>query len=404
LKYSLPVLSRNYLIYIALTLFFIGLLFNRVVHSIGIFFACVWIVTAKDWSKQLFKDGYLLSFLSLSFIVFLFDIVHAPNQIIQSTFFPKLTLVVYPLMIRLWNPGMNQVRMVLAGLILLCMVNMSYGIFHLITDYDAIIDAYKRAKVLPTLGMGDHIRMSWVTVIGIWGTIYLTTVTEDNRIKKWLWAFVITAIIYLHILSVKTGLIIFYGSACIYIFYLLKEGNFTYLVVSVQLLMIVPFAAFKFFPSLQNRIAYIVWDITQHAQGNRQAGLSDGARIASIKAGFQIGNENYISGTGHLNLKATTYRWYQKFEPKMSKADYIMPSSQFLIYFASCGIAGLLVFLIHLIIPFFKLNFTAGKYFYIIYIPSAFTFIYETHLEGQYAIFVYAFFSYLFFHFCKVQE
>ena len=396
--------NRNHLIFLSIVLLFTGLLFNRVVHSIGIFFACIYIVTASNWWKQLITDKYLRSFLSLALIILVSDLIHSSGSILSSTFFPKLALVVYPLMIKLWNPARKEISYVLLALVVVSLVNIFYGFYHLITDYDAIIDAYKRAKVLPTLALGDHIRMSWITVTGIWGGVYLLNSSQNNLLDKLLWGFILVSIIYIHILSVKTGLLLLYGSAAIYVLYLFRDGNIKYVAVSTLLLILIPIAAFKFFPSLQNRVAYIVWDITQHLKGNRQPGLSDGSRIASLKAGWQTGKDNFLSGVGHIKLKEVTFDWYKKNEPKMPGVDYIMPSSQWLIFFASCGIVGVLIFFLHLILPFFLLSFSEGKDFYILYIPTAFTFLYETHLEGQYAIFVYAFFTYLFFHLCKLGK
>jgi O-antigen ligase len=389
--------NRNDLAYLAVSLLLSGLLFNRVVQNVGLFFACIYIVSYKGWYKVFIKDKYIVSFGCLALITLVFDVLHSPDQIFQSSFFLKMSLLVYPLFIKIWDPK-KEIITLFYTLMIIVFINIAYGFFHFITDMESILEGYKRAKVIPTLALGDHIRMSWLSVIGVWGALSILKNEVNPFLKYVTYFFVFVSIVYLHVLSAKTGLFLLYSSFFIYGVYTFVAKDYLKSFIIYTFLFILPFLAYKTLPSLQNRVAYIVWDVTQHLNGNRQKGLSDGSRIASIKAGWDIGKNNWFIGTGLIDLKTQTYDWYRQNEPKMLESDYIMPSSQFIILFASCGILGLFIFIIHLWIPLSNSHLWKDGIFISLYIPSIATFLYETHLEGQYAIFVYSFFIYLFYY------
>jgi hypothetical protein len=390
-------LSRNDLAYLTISLLLAGFLFNRVVHSVGIFFACIFIVTTKDWYKVLITDKYILSFVIVALSFLIFDMFHAPELLLKSTFFMKLALVVYPLFIRLWSPTQHDIIQVFIALAIIMLINIVYGIGNYIIFKKELLEAYKQAKVLPTLALGDHIRMSWLTVLSIWGCVYTLRIDRNNHFKWIAIIYIIVAIMYLHLLSAKTGLLLLYSSFLIFGFYFFLKNDFKKAVLILFFTIFSPILAYRIMPSLQNRVAYIRWDIKEYLAGNRQKGLSDGSRIASLKAGVGIFQDNVLKGIGHANLRNATWDWYKKNEPQMPKEDYIMPSSQFLIIGASCGLIGLIIFVGHLLIPLFITKFRFDI-FTSIYLPSIATFLYETHLEGQYAVFVYGFFMYLFFY------
>jgi O-antigen ligase len=395
--------SRNDLAYLTISLLLAGFLFNRVVHSVGIFFACIFIVTTKDWHKVLLTDRYILSFIIVAFSFLIFDMLHAPELLLRSTFFMKLALVVYPLFIRLWSPSRHDIVQIFIALALIMLINIVYGIGNYFIFKKELLEAYKQAKVLPTLALGDHIRMSWLTVLSIWGCIYTLRITSNYHFKWLILVYSIIAIAYLHLLSVKTGLLLLYSSFLIFGFYFFIKNDFKKAVLIVLFIIISPILAYKVMPSLQNRVAYIRWDIKEYLAGNRQKGLSDGSRIASLKAGIDLFRDNFLMGIGHANLKHATWNWYKKNDPQLVEEDYIMPSSQFLIVGASCGLIGLLIFVGHLLIPLFITKFKFDI-FTSIYLPSIATFLYETHLEGQYAVFVYGFFMYLFFYISNTDD
>lgn len=382
----------------AISLLFAGFLFNRVIQNIGVFFACVYIVSNDKWYKVLSKDWYILSFAFLAIIVFIFDLFHSPSEILRSSFFLKLSLVVYPLFINIWSPQKKEIIAIFYALMIIISVNIIYGFYYYATDMHDILEGYKKAKVLPTLALNDHIRLSWLTGLSLWGALYILNKESRPTLKITVYLYIITAVIYLHVLSAKTGLLVLYSSVIIYCLYLFLDKQYLKVVTAIIALSIIPFIAYKTIPSLQNRMAFVVWDVTEYLSGNRQIGLSDGSRIASLKAGWELANENWLFGTGPIILKSKTFDWYKKNEPKLSEKDNIMPSSQFLILFASCGIIGLLIFIFHLIIPLLTTVVWKDGIFISIYISSIGTFIFETHLEGQYAIFVYSFFIYLFFY------
>ena len=389
--------NRNDLAYLIISLLLAGFLFNRVIHSIGIFFACIFIVSSRYWIRIIFQDKFLISFLAIPVLVFIGDLVHAPAEIYKSTFIPKMALLVYPLFLKIWSPNKKQINEIFHVLMIVSCINMIYSVTMFLENPSQILDSYKVAKVMPTLALGDHIRISWMTVLALWGVVY--TLRQENKswVKNLSFMFIFISILYLHFIAVKTGLFLLYSSFFIFIIYSIILKNYQKSILILLFISLSPILAYKWLPSLQNRVAYIQWDVKEYLSGNRQIGLSDGSRLASIKAGWAIAEENMLLGVGRSTLKDKTNKWYATNEPSMPAIDYIIPSSQIIILIASCGILGLILFLYHVSFPLLGYDVWKNSIFICVYLPSIATFIYETHFEGQFAIFVYAFFMYLFY-------
>ena len=388
---------------IALAALLIGYFTNRVVYSVGILFAALYVVTAKEWWHELKKDRYLASFALLPLVVFAADLfTNGIGAITQTTFFTKMTLLLLPLFISVWKPKAFEVLRVHYALYILLMVNVFYSFFHFFMDQDQVMEGYKFAKVMKVMSLNDHIRISWLSAIAVVLAIRDISQTETKWSKNLLFAFITIQVIYLHVLSAKTGLLCLYSSLLIYSIYLSYRSSIKKAIFTVIGLITLPIAAYFLVPSFERRIGYVRWDFSEFLSGAERAGLSDGNRFHSMHAGVSIFKEN-VQGIGFVNIQDATNQWLMVNKKFLSQTDYILPSSEFLLYAVGGGILGLIILILHFAMPFTYKDIWKDSLFPSIYIPTLITFMYEIHFEGQLSLFVYAFFVFWVYYLAKIK-
>ena len=110
-------------------------------------------------------------------------------------------------------------------------------------------------------------------------------------------------------------------------------------------------------------------------------------------AGKDIIRSHPWLGTGFSRLQGHVNEWYKANRPEIEQKNYFLPTSQIIIYWASAGVAGLLVILFHLIWPLTRKTLLTNTLFCAFFIPAAGSFTFETHLENQLPLFFYGFFT-----------
>ncbi len=220
-------------------------------------------------------------------------------------------------------------------------------------NYTEINDAINRGKAMPT--PSSHIRFSLATAGGVFCALFLGWQKEILGTKKLKFPALTCGVflfIFLHILSVRSGLLAFYAAAGVLTLqYIYQSGNLKIGVVTLVLLVSVPIAAVKFLPSLSNKIGYTYHDL-RHSLAGKGQNFSDGERWISLRAAKEIIEENPILGTGAGDLKQEMRRVYVR--QKQNLVTEKMPHSQLVSVTAGTGLVGLLLFLLGFFAPLFK--------------------------------------------------
>ena len=369
-----------------------GFFFNRVVFNIGILFASLYIISHKNWWSYFKNDGYLASFLLIPLTVLVADLIHSPELIQKTTFFNKMSLVAIPLFLYMWKRSEKLTKFTHWLLYTFLLCNTFYSLGNYFLNPGLVEEGYKFAKVMPVLSFKDHIRISWLVSLSIVLCIYDIKYAKGKFEKIMLGVYVLIQVLYIHLLSAKTGLLCLYLSIFILIIYwIARTKNRTLAVFTLMGLFLLPFLAYQTVPSFKTRIGYIRWDVVTALRGSEQPGLSDGARIYSLQSGFEQFTNHPIAGSGFIEIKANTDAWYAIHKPFILEAQKILPSSELLIFSIGAGILGLLLLILHFSLPFFQRGLWRNGFFPSIYIPALVTFLYETHFEGQTTLYVYAF-------------
>ncbi|RYZ29236.1 MAG: hypothetical protein EOO10_06925 [Chitinophagaceae bacterium] len=215
--------------------------------------------------------------------------------------------------------------------------------------------------------------------------------TIHRRAKSVLIFLLILFVIYLHILSARTGLFSFYLLLFLLGGWLLSKRRDRTLAFSfIAAIIILPLTAYLFLPTFKARLQYNLYDLSFVQKQEYLPGSSDGARAMSLKAGWQVLKENPL-GAGAGDVMHEADKWYAENVQQVLPADKLSPSSEWLMYGGFAGWPGIFLFTIIMTMPFV----IRPKHHQLFWIglaaASAFSFAFDQGLEVQFGIFLYIF-------------
>jgi hypothetical protein len=377
-----------------------GLLFSRVLLSSGLIFFAALTLVHKDLRSQLiiFFTSPFLWGMALLFLIPLIsglwsDDLSKWSEVMRI----KLPLLLLPLCFAgLNNFECNDWEKIAWAFLIIIIAGICYSMWQYIQDTSAVHAGYLRSHTIKTPVGNDHVRFSLLVTIGI-QTIFFLLVNKGKRFSKatrfFLWTVIGGFVIYLHILAVRTGLLCFYAGVLIFLICLLwKRKNKLRTAFLIIILFTLPLIAYFVFPTFKNRVSYLRYDLSFVKKDIYMPGSNDGNRLRSIKAGWDIQNEQPFSGVGFGDIEAATGEWYQLHYPGIIRADQILPSSEWMIYAAGSGWPGFIIFINIMLLPFFLKRPGRNISWWVLNISMALSYLFDIGLEVQYGVFVHAFF------------
>ena len=304
----------------------------------------------------------------------------------------KLPLLFFPLAVAgSWQLSPKQWRWVAGVFLGVATIGCLWSLFHYWQNAAAVHEGYLRAKTLVTPLENDHVRFSWMVSVAVITCFRLLLDTMHKRIRILLCILAAFFAIYLHVLAARTGLLSLYIFGLFYAGWFLlekKRGKTTALLIGLFILL--PLLAYFTIPTLQNRIRYLIYDLSFVQKAQYLPGANDGARVMSLKAGWQVLQQNPF-GVGAGDVMHEADKWYSANVPEVLPTDKFYPSSEWLLYGAFAGWIGVLLFSFCMVLPFFVRMKQHKVFWTALHASAAFSFMFDMGLEVQYGIFLYAF-------------
>jgi O-antigen ligase len=257
----------------------------------------------------------------------------------------KVPLIAVGLGIAAATISLKEWRMVVLILLAFVTLGTLWSTYQLIANYNSVLANYLKAKVTPTPLDDDHIRFSWLVVLTCLLSIKSLANTSSKSIRTLIVITVCWLVIYLHILAAKTGLICLYISALILtINYIIEKKKWLVGGIALAAIITFPIVAVLTIPTLRNRFQYVVYDFNNYSKGNFIPGLSDGARVLSLKAGWSITKHHPLTGVGFGDMKAAVRDWHQTYQPTSFEYEKFLPLNEWLFYGTGSGLFGIISF------------------------------------------------------------
>lgn len=262
-----------------------------------------------------------------------------------------------------------------------------------LSDPAAVNESYLKAKTMITPLANDHVRFSWLVSLGVLISAHLfINYRQANKMVSYLWLLAaLWFLVFLHILSARTGLLSVYLMALLTaVWLIIKKANWKTALIIIFVFSGLPFLAYKTIPSFHNRVNFFLYEKGYFEKTHYLPGSTDAMRIISIKAGWNLMQEDPLIGKGFGDIHTETRKWYAIHYPQMIEADKIEPSGEWLIYGSGAGWIGIILFTLSMLTPFITPG--KNKLPWILLNAIAFLgFIFDVGLEVQFGVFIYAF-------------
>jgi O-antigen ligase len=385
---------RNRAIFAAIVFMLISLFVSRAFLSVSLIVFLAATIIHRDILSQFsrfFRSPLLVSMSFLFLIPFISGLWSSNTDTWLGVMQLKLPFLFLPLAFAgNWQLQEKQWKIIAWCFLLLVTVSCCVSLWQYFQNMNAINESYLRAKTLPTPLDDDHVRFSWLVSIAVVCGTLLIWISKNKKTKLLLTLLLLLLVIYLHVLSARTGLALVYFFFLCFALYLAVQRR-KYFFIILPALIVVAVTSWWSFPTLRNRIKYVVYDFSFLKNNNNIPGTSDANRLISLNAGWHILHENPLLGVGAGDIRDETNKWYAANTPGIIESDKLFPSSEWIVYGDIAGWPGVLFFTIVIIFPFF-IKQIRHRFFWIMLIAMGIcSFMVETTLEIQFGIFIYCF-------------
>lgn len=346
--------SISYVFTLGLILFSIGIIWSPALLSVAVMILGLLILFRYDdrksknsWNHSLFKqielvlnDPYLLCYI-LFFGSCLFSGLWS-ESLKEWYWFSRMLLPFLILPIAFFiHSNLSRAQWYLIGSVFV----FSVWVYScaICFDYFSHFESYNLdlLKGKPIVQKISHIRFSMLIAINavLCFHIYVKSAVYRYRFEKYLaLVLFIYFFIFIHLISVKTGIAGLYLALSYYLYRELKNSNRWHSIFMILGIVSLIAMAFVFIPSLQNKLSYSIWQIGEWTRG-KWILYSDLERLVSMQIGWELIKHDpfFGSGIGDLYL-ATKNTYLECFGFEIGK----LPHNQFLFSWAFTGIFGLI--------------------------------------------------------------
>jgi O-antigen ligase len=218
---------------------------------------------------------------------------------------------------------------------------------------DFFDEAYLHAKVIPTPFSGDHVRFSLAIAMAFFMCIW-NIWKSNSKLHKYIHTFLaIWLMAYIHILSVKTGLVVFYfGCGLIAMNSIVQFKKIKLGIAAIVCIALLPIIAFKYSKSFRQKLAYFNASVDKMKNTERDANYSDEGRVISYELALRSIKKNKILGVGAGDMYTAMQDEYALEFAADKMPKILLPHNQFLVVQLGTGIIGTIAYLLFLLYPF----------------------------------------------------
>ena len=393
-------LNHHYTAVLGCVLVLVGMIYGKFILSVGSILLICRAVLNPEVKTHFFKLWSRKDFLAVSSVFLLCGLSFFWSENIDywaARMKTKLPFIGMPVAFLAIKNFDRQLFGRLMGLFfgLVCFTALR-SIFIGLIDFQNIIENYAKGQVLPL--PVHHIRFSLMVVFSIClGTEAVLQRDSDGRFEAWqkyrtpVAVLTVFLVFYLHLLAVRSGLLAFYGVTVFYLIrFLLTERRKIIGLGLVVFFLAGSLAAYKFVPTLKNKVDYTWYSVNIFNKKQQMRELSDSRRLGSILAGIELTKEYPFLGVGMGDVRDKTNEWLVENYPDLKNLG-LMPHNQFLWVTTAFGWLGFGWFMAAVLIPVFVKNRWKDSLFFSFHIIIFSSFLVEHTLETQVGTAVYIF-------------
>ncbi|NCU02497.1 MAG: hypothetical protein GXC73_00795 [Chitinophagaceae bacterium] len=377
----------------------VGFFYTRSLLTIGTTIIIVNGFTQGDWKERLavYRQDYLLPGISCLFILpFLSGLWSSDKAAWLELVWDQLPLLLLPLAMAV-QKGFQRRHFVYISLlwIALLLAGSLWSAGYYLANKESYLQLYRLSKVIPTPAANDHIRFSMAIVIGLLLWLKLEEWKSfSSETIKWLCRMAaVWLVFYLHLLGAKTGLMGLYLVVLpLFIWQLYQTEKKQLAVAAIAAAVCLPVIAFYSIPTFRIRLQYVLFEKQNWQLPEFAGNFSDVNRLASIKSGWYVFSNNWLTGVGYGDIKEKTAEWYNAHAPQIAPSQQFLPLNQWMLSGSGAGIIAMLLFTVVICLPFFSRHWQQNKQALAFVAFMNLVFLYESGINDQFGVFLYCFF------------
>ena len=391
-----------YLFCTGVVLMVAGFLLSRALLSIGMFVVIANGFLQNDFNERLavFTANKFLPGISCLFLFpFISGLWSSDLVTWQAAMQDKLPLLLLPFAM-VQQRGVERKHIVLFTIcwMSLLFAGSVWSAAHFIGNGQTYEALYRFSKVLPTPADNDHIRFSMAIIIALLLWLQLEEWKAINS-AVWVWVFRCIAlwlIIYLHLLGAKTGLLGVYIIVLPLLIWKLMEARLKQLALPVLLgACCLPVVAYFSFSTFRARVQYVLFEQQNWESKDFAGGFSDQNRLLSIKSGWYVFKQHWLTGVGYGDIRTETAKWYATEAPDVPSSEQFLPLNQWVTSGSGAGVGAVVLFTVVMLFPFFQKEWRQNKQALFFLLFMNIIFLYETTIDDQFGVYLFSFFTLL---------
>lgn len=349
----------------------------------------------KDTLKNFFADLRGLSVVGIYCLLLLGGVGSEDTQEWAVRLRVGLPLLLLPLAFASWKTISKRQYAQLWAVFNTLLTLFSIGILvYFCLHYAEIQASFKHSKAIPTPN-NEHIRYSLMLCLAVFTgwDLWKTQFYFKYKFETYIYAACSVFMLgMLHLISVRSGLVAFYGISLVLICrWILLERKILLGTLVLSAFLSAPFLAYQFVPSVRAKVDLTLYNIELIKKGDI-GDYSDTQRLLSYQIAWRLATENFWLGVGVGDLKNELNKIYTTEYPRQR---FMFPHNQFLIFFAATGVLGLAWFCICFFFPFFYRKAYKQKEVLIFYCWTLLAFMTELPLFISIGVLLYVYFLFL---------
>ena len=338
----------------------------------------------KTNSKKFFKSSFSIAL----FIIALIHLVSFFNSENHLSYLDeiknKIPFLFIPIsLLTVEKVDEKKIQFIFIFFISCCVISSVYSYYHYRIDLANNLELYSKGEVMKTIV--HHIYYSVLCSIGCIFCVEILFKTTSNFIKLALGIVLFWLYVFIHVMSVRTGIFSVYFLILLYIFlHFISTRKYMYLAGFIGLIIVIGFMLFEKIPTIKNKIDYTKYSFEQLKNNTDSLNnYSDPRRILSDKLGIEIIQKNKLVGVGIGDVQDELNTIYKTRYPNFSSAVYARIHNQYLETTASLGLPLGIVFIICLMFPLFYFVRKKDHLFITIYSSILVVMCWEPFLKTQ---------------------
>lgn len=364
---------------------------HRVISTIsliGLFLISIYGIKERGLKNLKLNKPVLL--LTLIFFMHLIDGVLTDfltnTDYFQGRLILKVPFLLMPFSI-LFLPKLSEKRfhfLILTFILCSFYISLNAGLYY-IKNTDAVHEMYLRSKAIP-LPL-NHVRYSLMLSMSIFLGAFLyikKTYFYSPAETKIIAIITLFLFVFLHLLSVRSGLLAFYILTVVVAFgYALKTKKYKLVSIALLIFAMLPVISYFSIGTFRNKVANTIEDVRNTKYEYYANFHSLTARVFSYKVAWHLIKENPLTGVGIGNLEREVNKAYIENFAEIQPKSRLKPHNQFFNYTTSFGFIGLALFILGFYGVLFFKKYRSDIILLVNFLILTISFLFESTLETQ---------------------